>query len=226
MPYLGDYLGHLLSEITIARLRADLEAVRIAELYAEHPLLRTMPVPRFRMPEVELDIPVVINELEEPPADGAGGGTPSITDLRKVFDEVIVARLKEAHIELNAGARAKLKLALNRATLALTKPPEIEIEMNRVAIEFSKTASKALSENLDPQKRAEFEEKLKATVQVEFLKRRILPPRIKTLVTTAQVKEAGPGEVVTRLRLKVVEESFEWTSIESEGEKQDRLVIE
>ena len=76
MPYLGDYLGHLISEVTMARMQADVEAVRIAELYASHPLLRTMPVPRFRLPEVQVDIPVVINELE--PSNEGGSGTPSI----------------------------------------------------------------------------------------------------------------------------------------------------
>ncbi len=43
MPNLGDYLGQLLSEITLARMHADLESIRIAELYAAHPLLRTFP---------------------------------------------------------------------------------------------------------------------------------------------------------------------------------------
>lgn len=226
MPYLGDYLGHVLSEITIARMQADVEAVRIAELYAEHPLLRTMPVPRFRLPEVELDIPVVINELEQPAGGSGGSGAPSVTELRKTFDAVFAARLKEERIELPAAVRTKLKQTLDRTTLALTKPPEIEMDMSRVATEFSKVVIKMLAETIDPSKLSEFEEKLKSTVQVEFLKFRKPPLRLDTRITSAQVKEAGPGEVITRLRLKLVEESFEWTSIELDGEKHDRLVIE
>lgn len=226
MPYLGDYLGHLLSEITIARMQADVEAVRIAELYAGHPLLRTMPVPRFRLPEVELDIPVVINQLEEPAGGSGGAGTPSITDLRKSFDEILTARLKEERLDLPAAVRTKLKQSLDRTTLALTKPPEIEIDLSRVATEFSKVTIKALSESIDPRKLAELEEKLRTTVQIEFLKVRKLPLRLDTRITSAQIKEAGPSEVITRLRLKLVEESFEWTTIETDGETQDRLVIE
>ena len=65
MPYLGDYVGHLLSEITIARVQADLEAVRMAELYANHPLLKHLPVPHFRLPTMTLDVPVVVSGMEE-----------------------------------------------------------------------------------------------------------------------------------------------------------------
>lgn len=65
MPYLGDYLGHLLSEIATARVQADLETVRMAELYASHPLLKHLPVPRFRLPNLTLDVPVLIQDVEQ-----------------------------------------------------------------------------------------------------------------------------------------------------------------
>ena len=65
MPYLGDYLGHLLSEITNARVQADLESVRVADLYASHPLLKHMAVPRFRLPTITIDAPVVMRNMDE-----------------------------------------------------------------------------------------------------------------------------------------------------------------
>jgi hypothetical protein len=58
------------------------------------------------------------------------------------------------------------------------------------------------------------------------LKLRKLPLRLDTRITSAQIKEAGPSEVITHLRLKLVEESFEWTTVETDGEIQNRLVIE
>src|SRR5438132_458461 len=67
MPALGEYLGTLLAEITSARLQADLEAARIAQLYASHPLLQHMPVPRFRLPSVSLDLPVAVEKIDPPP---------------------------------------------------------------------------------------------------------------------------------------------------------------
>ena len=81
MPYLGEYLGHLMAELAIARMEADLETVRLAELYAAHPLLRSMPVPHLRLPDVDVDLPVLIDHMGRPnPA--AGRDDPS---LKKVI---------------------------------------------------------------------------------------------------------------------------------------------
>ncbi len=226
MPKLGDYLGHLLSEITIARMQADLEAVRVAELYAGHPLLRNMPVPRFRMPDVEIDVPIVVKDLEEPSDGDTPQRNPSIEEIRKLFDKVLTSTLAKGNIKLNAAAQKKLNATLDKRVIALTRPTEIAIDMNRVSQDFSINAVKAVGEAIKPEKRAEFEETLKDSVRVELIKIRKPPTRLNVLVTSAEIREAGPSEVVTHLRLKISEESFEWTTIESDEGKNDRLVIE
>ena len=222
MPKLGDYLGHLLSEITIARMHADLEAVRVAELYADHPLLRNMPVPRFRMPAVEIDVPVVVTELDA----SQNVGTPPIAELRKVFDKVITSVLAKEHITLTAADQKKLKTVLDKRVTALTRPAEIAIDMNRVSSDFSIHSVKTLGDKIKPEKRAEFNEILKDALRIEFIKIRKPPTRLNVLVTTAEIREAGPNEVITHLHLKISEEAFEWTTIESAEGKNDRLVIE
>jgi len=226
MPKLGDYIGHLLSEITIARMQADIESVRVAELYADHPLLRTMPVPRFRMPDVEIDVPVVVKELEEAPAGESPNGTPPIADIRKVFDKVFAAVIKKEGVTLKATDRKRLKTVLDRRTAALTRPNGTAIGINRVADDLTANAVKCLGELIKPEQRAEFLEILKDTLRIELL--RITKPstRLNVLVTTAEIREAGPNEVITHLRLKISEEAFEWTSIETDEGKKDRLVIE
>lgn len=67
MSELSDTLGHLLCEITRARMAADREAVRIAKQYAEDAdgLLRHFPVPRMRLPNLELTLPVVVSHVPE-----------------------------------------------------------------------------------------------------------------------------------------------------------------
>jgi len=226
MPKLGDYIGHLLSEITIARMHADLEAVRVAELYADHPLLRHMPVPRFRMPNVEIDVPVVVKELEETPVGESPHGIPPIFEMRKVFDKVITSVLAKEHITLTEADQKKLKTVLDQRVVALTRPTEIALDMNRVSHDFSINAVKTLGDLIKPEKRADFEERLKDSLRIEFIKIRKLPTRLNVLVTTAEIREAGPNEVITHLHLKISEEAFEWTTIESDEGKNDRLVIE
>ena len=82
MTYLGDYLGQLMAEVTKARVSADIEAVRIAEMYAEHPLLRNMPIPRFRLPSVEIDVPVLIDRISGTQAGESPKLNPDISGVK------------------------------------------------------------------------------------------------------------------------------------------------
>lgn len=228
MPNLGDYIGQLLSELTIARMHADLEAVRVAELYVGHPLLRNMPVPHFRLPNVEIDVPVVIKQGEQK-EDKLPRGTPSLADMRKAFDGILIKVLSEEQILLKPEHKKKLKLALDNKTDSLTQPREISIDVNRVAEGLASTASRTLTEAggpVDSAHQPKLEEKLKETARVEFLKLRKPPTRLQVLVTTTEIREAGPSDIVMRLHLKINEEAVEWTTIESEGRKQNRLIVE
>lgn len=58
---LHDYIGNLVSSIQQARVSADLQAVRVAESYAKHELLEHFPVPRMRLKDVEMTIPIAID---------------------------------------------------------------------------------------------------------------------------------------------------------------------
>lgn len=94
---LSDYLGHLLSSVSKARMQADLETIRLAEIYKKHPLLQHFPVPRVRLPKVELNVPVVmvgtLTPDDEPNDDGSN--TPQTEEDRiangmvSIFDELV-----------------------------------------------------------------------------------------------------------------------------------------
>src|SRR4051812_17667499 len=112
MTYLGDYLGQLMSEISMARMQADVETLRIAELYAAHPLLRTMPVPHIRLPDVELDIPVLIKASAEPRAGESARGGAVLADLRKAFDKALATTLANSEVALTAAENKRLRAAL------------------------------------------------------------------------------------------------------------------
>jgi len=219
MPYLGDYLGHLMSEITIARMQADLEAVRVAELYASHPLLRTMPVPHFRLPDIDMDVPVVIKQVQEASSSTSARGGASVADLRKTFDQVIAARA----VRLTADQKRKLSVALDARAAALTLPTETSVDVNRVADDFAANAARILAEGDEARK---LETELKAASRVEFLKQRQAPARLMVLATTQEVREAATSDSVTRIHLKISEQAVEWTTIEGEGGPSDRLVPE
>ena len=65
MAKLSDFLGGLVSSICDARVKSDIQSVKIAEEYSRDNLLQHFAVPRMRVDKVELNIPVAIDTLFE-----------------------------------------------------------------------------------------------------------------------------------------------------------------
>ncbi len=57
---LSDYLGYIFSEIVEARAIADNHSKEIAEKYSKDEVLKSFSVPRFKIPEMNLNIPVLV----------------------------------------------------------------------------------------------------------------------------------------------------------------------
>lgn len=60
---LEEYIGKLVSSLSRARVLADMESAKIAQLYAANNLLKHFSIPRMRIVDVELTIPVAICDL-------------------------------------------------------------------------------------------------------------------------------------------------------------------
>lgn len=232
MPNLGDYLGQLLAEITLARMHADLETVRLAEFYSSHPLLRHLPVPHVRLPEVDLDLPVVIKEAEVPaPGESPRGGL-KLDDLRRRFDELLTTHLQRAEIKLSAAERSRLSEVLDARAASAAGPTEFGVDVHRIADDLTSAALGVVGQVRAGSREATLAttgalaDELRAAARLELLKARTPPPRLVTLVTGAELREAGPAELHTRLRLKITEQGLEWTTIEAEGQSHERLVPE
>ena len=232
MPNLGDYLGQLLSEISIARMHADLETVRLAELYAEHPLLRTLPVPHVRLPVVELDVPVLVESSPDSRAEESARGGVKLEDMARKFGDVLDARLSQAGVALTAADRKRVQSALDGRLALRGVPIEVAVDVSGVANDLSETALRAMDElkatsrTPKPVLPEGFAADLKATVRREFLALRTPPSRLSVRVTSAEIRDDGTPESVIRLHLSASEAGLEWTTVGPEGEQQDRLVPE
>jgi hypothetical protein len=65
MATLNEYLGGLFGSISEARVMADAQSAQVAEQYAKHDLLKHFSIPRLRISDIELTIPVAIQGLSE-----------------------------------------------------------------------------------------------------------------------------------------------------------------
>jgi len=227
MPVLGDYLGVLMAEITNARLQADLESVRIAQLYASHPLLQHLPVPRFRLPSVTLDLPVAVDKIEPP--SGATMPAPDLAALRRRTDEIIRQQLGATELHLESGAQGKLKHALDRIFETLKSTPlALASDATLAAERVTNTVMELMkpAESGHPAAGSGVEEALQRQIGLEFVKLQPPPPRLQVIVTTAQLKGFGPPQNLSRLQLTISEEGVEWTQTDPTDASTKRLLPE
>ena len=64
MITLEEYLGTLVVNLAQARVLADIESAKIAEAYASNNLLKHFSIPRMKIEEVELVIPVAVAKID------------------------------------------------------------------------------------------------------------------------------------------------------------------
>lgn len=69
MPDLSDFLGTIIQETARARMMSDLESVRIAEAYYQDVYLKHLPIPHFKMPEIIIQMPVEVKQINPPGSD-------------------------------------------------------------------------------------------------------------------------------------------------------------
>jgi hypothetical protein len=231
MPYLGDYLGHLLSEITTARVQADLESVRIADLYASHPLLKHMAVPRFRLPTVTIDAPVVVTSMDEATSGEPVRGGIGISDVHAAVERGLGAALDQSAMKITATQRNELQAEVTRATssfaplagAAISRSAISEITTAAVEAFGNALAARRDSSGIDS---ARLRQTFMQTVTDALQTSGQAVPRLHVAVTTRELRESGPPELFARLHLTVSEEAMEWSVSEADGKTTSRLVVE
>jgi hypothetical protein len=222
MPNLGDYIGQLMSEITLARVQADLESVRLADYYANHPLLKTFPVPRFRLPTVTLDLPVAITEVQ-PPRSAKG---LDMAQARSLFMAVLEGHLSQSEIELTPAESRSLRSALKKRFAGLEAPDFVSTSTVHVADAATNAVDEALPGRLSGAERTKLITNLRTRARVELLKLLPSPPRVKVVSNTAELRELGPLAVLTHIHLDITEQGLEWKGDETKGGSGKKLLPE
>ncbi len=231
MPNLGDYIGHLVSEMTIARMRADFEVARIAEVYAGHPLLKHMPVPRFRLPTVKIDVPVLVQDMDEVKDEQEVYKKPSNKKLHRLLDN----RLNKENIGITPEQRDELKLSIEESAKKLWQSPSKPVQRSAIAKVIQRDVGQKLQQmreeeiknNTEEEARVwRFENGLYRDVQLLMIEQMNKPPRLRVLVGSQELRSLGADQTLTHLQLSISEEAYEWTIVDENGESQQRFVME
>lgn len=107
MAELSEYLGHLLCEVTRARVMADAEAVKVAKMYVndESQLMKTFPVPRMRLPSVEITVPLEIKDVPDGYKVKTNTNAPLLANL---IVEELGPQLKKEGIHISTSEITKI----------------------------------------------------------------------------------------------------------------------
>lgn len=232
MPYLGDYLGQLLSEIVTAKAHVDLESVRVAELYASHPYLRHFPVPHLRLPTITLDLTYAVEESEHVPPKGSPRGSIDLAAMWKAFGTLLAATIATHGIHITKRTRGKIDASLTDLAQSSKIAPGSDVALRSMAALLVDLVTKEILSSIarpsksDLAKVSEFGRELKEKAYAEFISLRSLPPRLMVLVTKKQLLEIKNPDLLSRLRLTISEEGQEWTIVEVDGKSTERLIPE
>lgn len=227
MADLGDVLGTLLVSLAVARRQADEQSATIAEQYRDHPLLQGMSVPRVRVPEMVIDLPVLI--------EAQSAGTPGT-----LAEAAEIGRQLRAEVEISAKRHGvilprelvdRFQAELDRELQAIREiptarraaPPPASAES--VARGVQAAFSRALAQpgpvpgtQLAGDEAAAILDDLRKRTLAVAVQEPSRPPSLSASVLTAEVKERATPETVARVRIVLREEGLEWqTSRQADG---------
>ncbi len=224
MAELGEFVGTILAGLAQARRIADEETAALAEYYKEEPLLQGMAIPRMRVPEVVIELPVLIESHEE--AEASVSRDPST--IRDTLLAQLDHSFESAGIPLPTNFKSRFKANLDNLLRSRADPKVVGSRGPR-AESFVRTVEEAYTQTVrgietDYRKavRSEDERLIRAELR-DAAKRSALervgkPPRLGVTIVTAEVKERADNNVVTRLRLVIKEEGVEWsTTAQADG---------
>lgn len=228
MTNLDNVLGTLLASVAQARRMADEETARIAEYYRQHEALQGMSAPRIRLPEVVVDLPVLIESIRDT------DGTPvslSEPEIRQTIIEHIDALARTHAVELPRTFSATLGRGLQRQLRSLLdEHPDatwpIPGLLDMVDALLVRTLASHRVARLSGETRATIRRQLAERLNARFLDQADAAG-IAVSPITAEIRELANADQVARFKVTLHEEGMEWNLVErADGTTRSTLVPE
>lgn len=238
MADLSEFLGNLVSSISESRVNSDLQSVRIAQQYAKDNLLQHFAVPRMRIENVELTIPIAIDEFETKNVNSTlepiNNATFSSITYQQILKSIAVDKLPsdisrelkskisdyikllEAQINVNQIENSLMNYSKSITEIVISKVFEIykaqNKKINKEQLNLIKNdLEKKLQENLKD------EIKIKSTTTSNFS---------NVIVESSKLREIK-SENIIMIKMNISEQGMEWIKMEDKnGEVVSKLMPE
>lgn len=228
MTDIGELVGSLLASLAHARRITDQETAEIAEYYKNNPLLEGMSVPRVRVPEMVLELPMLIETYTE-------GKVPKLQTPDTISSAVIgelSAEIKKHGVTLTEAQQEKLKISLSKK-LNTIKPaggPTQYLQREKIVRLVNDELGKTLKDERVARKISR-EENIRIAKRIEEKTREVtfkdtgVPPKIKGSIVTADIKDKTAPDNAVRLKIVMKEEGLEWTAIDGRDDASTKKLL-
>ncbi len=216
---LGDYIGSLIAEVSRARMQVDMEAKNMALLYKEDPLLQHFPIPRFRIPEMEIEGSVFISSVKP-------GGKPDakVTNTKNldVLKGKILGRLSN---KFRSRLFNRVKTEANFKKISLATDETIQSLEAKLYDAVELRGAPAI-----PVRAIRKKVKLIISKEVGAYMKASSAIGINALSSTLKEHardENGQGSLL-KIKMKITEESYQWSVVEGddpEGDDSEDMLV-
>jgi hypothetical protein len=232
MADLDQVLAAVLGSLANARRMADEQTSAIAQYYQANPLLKGMTVPRIRLPEVVIDLPLIVDGVEE-------GQAPVVADTHTIVKAALDAladKAKDQSLNLPSATREAWGRALlpvveravadgasGRASFSVVQESVAAAaeqvlhpllgQLGQPSTRLKARADVASQATLNATQKAAVLSAVKAAIRDVAIKSPGRSATLKASVLTADIKDKAGPDSVTRLKLVLREEGMEWQEI-------------
>lgn len=234
MIKLNDYLGSIVASFTNAKIMSDLQTVKLAEEYAKHDYLKHFSIPRMRIDDVEMTIPIALDEIEnisKPPVIGFDSIKINTLVYSFLLEKFGVLKITKEPTKLLQTETARQVSILEKQIKITNSHDSISGFSKEIGVYYLKIIEKYALVNKDLLAKMNIDLIIKDLITV--LTREItISKEVEALTNLNIVVEANKlrelkSENLIFIKLKISENGMEWSRSENaKGEIESKLLPE
>ncbi|WP_158729733.1 MULTISPECIES: hypothetical protein [unclassified Flavobacterium] len=234
MIKLNDYLGSIVASFTNAKIMSDLQTVKLAEEYAKHDYLKHFSIPRMRIDDVEMTIPIALDEIEnisKPPVIGFDSIKINTLVYSFLLEKFGVLKITKEPTKLLQTETARQVGVLEKQIKLTNSHDSISGFSKEIVVYYLKTIEKYALINKEAFAKINIDLIIKDLITV--LTREItITKEVEALTNLNIVVEANKlrelkSENLIFIKLKISENGMEWSRSENaKGEIESKLLPE
>nr|WP_315175947.1 hypothetical protein [uncultured Flavobacterium sp.] len=234
MIKLNDYLGSIVASFTNAKIMSDLQTVKLAEEYAKHDYLKHFSIPRMRIDDVEMTIPIALDEIEnisKPPVIGFDSIKINTLVYSFLLEKFGVLKITKEPTKLLQTETARQVGVLEKQIKLANSHDPVSGFSKEIVVYYLKTIEKYALINKEALAKINIDLIIKDLITV--LTREItITKEVEALANLNIVVEANKlrelkSENLIFIKLKISENGMEWSRSENaNGEIESKLLPE